>query len=94
MTPTLNLPNKITVARLGLSILFIALLSQYSQRSAQPWLLDAATAIFILAAGTDFLDGYIARKRGLETPLGRILDRVGRRDAARVRVLHEHRGRR
>lgn len=74
MTPTLNLPNKITVARLGLSVVFISLLSQYSQRSPQVWMLQAATAIFVVAAGTDFLDGYIARKRGLETPLGRILD--------------------
>lgn len=74
MTPTLNLPNKITVARLGLAILFIVLLSQYSQRTSPSWMLDAAAAIFIVAAGTDFLDGYIARKRGLETPLGRILD--------------------
>jgi len=74
MTPNLNLPNKITIARLGLAILFIVLLSQYSQRTSPAWMLDAAAAIFIVAAGTDFLDGYIARKRGLETPLGRILD--------------------
>lgn len=74
MKRRLNLPNRITVARLGVSILFFVLLSQYSQREPQPWMLDVAVVMFVLAATTDFLDGYIARKRGLVTPLGRILD--------------------
>ena len=33
-----------------------------------------ATVLFLVAAATDFLDGYIARRYGLVTPLGRILD--------------------
>lgn len=74
MKTTLNLPNRITVARLGISILFFILLSQYSQRSPRLWMLDLAAAMFVVAAGTDIIDGYIARKRGLVTPLGRILD--------------------
>lgn len=74
MKTTLNLPNRITVARLGLAVLFFVLLSQYSQRSPKPWMLDAAAVMFIVAAATDIVDGYIARKRGLVTPLGRVLD--------------------
>lgn len=39
---------------------------------AQAWL--AACVTFIVAASTDFIDGYIARRYGLVTVLGRILD--------------------
>ncbi len=74
MRRTLNLPNRITVARLGLAVVFFVLLAQYSQREPKPWMLDVAVVLFIVAAGTDVIDGYIARKRGLETPFGRVLD--------------------
>lgn len=62
----MNLPNQITMARLLLSIVLFVLLpmGQY----------EASTVVFILAAGTDWLDGYIARKYDLVTKLGRILD--------------------
>ena len=62
------------VARLGLAVVFFVLLSQYSQRLPKPWMLDAAAVMFIVAAATDIVDGYIARKRGLVTSLGRVLD--------------------
>ncbi len=74
MSTALNLPNQITIARLGLAIVFFILLSQYSQREPNPLLLDAAAALFIIAAATDFLDGYLARKYGQITALGRVLD--------------------
>lgn len=74
MSKTLNVPNQITLSRLGLAILFVALLAQYSQRNPQPLLLDIANALFIIAAITDILDGYLARKWGMETSLGRVLD--------------------
>ncbi len=70
----LNLPNRITLGRLALAIIFLTVLSQYQQRSPEPLLLDVAVLIFVLAASTDFIDGYIARKRGQVTPLGRVLD--------------------
>ena len=72
----LNLPNQITLARLGLSVVFMAVLSCYSQREPQPLLLDISTALFVVAALTDFVDGYLARKWGQVTPLGRVLDPV------------------
>lgn len=74
MNGALNLPNQITLARLVLAVVFFVLLSQYSQRADTWWLLDAAALVFIIAAVSDYIDGYIARKHGLVTPLGRVLD--------------------
>jgi len=74
MKYAVNLPNSITLGRLVLAVVFFIVLSQYTHRSPQPWQLDVAAAIFIVAAVTDILDGYLARKQGLVTPLGRILD--------------------
>lgn len=61
-----NVPNQLTVARLLLSIVLFVLIG------AQSYL--AALAVFVLAASTDWLDGYWARKYGQVTTLGRILD--------------------
>ncbi len=74
MRTALNLPNQITLGRLLLAIIFVALLSQYSQTAPDAELLDAATLIFVVAAVSDILDGYLARKRGQVTKLGRVLD--------------------
>ncbi len=74
MTKALNLPNSITIVRLCLAVVFFALLSQYSQRDPEPWKLDWAAGLFIFAALTDSLDGYLARKLGQVTVLGRLLD--------------------
>lgn len=72
----INLPNQITLGRLGLAIIFFTMLSLYSQQdyTRQWWMLDVAFVLFIVAALTDILDGYLARKHNLVTPLGRILD--------------------
>ncbi len=74
MRLSLNLPNQITISRLALAIVFFVLLSQYSQQEPSPWILDIGAVIFIVAAVTDILDGYLARRRGEVTPLGRVLD--------------------
>lgn len=63
----LNLPNLITISRFVLAIVLFTLI--YVQGF---W--RTAAVLFIIAAWTDFLDGYIARKYGLVTVLGRILD--------------------
>ncbi len=61
-----NLPNQLTVLRLLLSIVLFGLIA---------WRLFAvATVVFIVAASTDWLDGFIARRYGMVTVLGRILD--------------------
>jgi CDP-diacylglycerol---glycerol-3-phosphate 3-phosphatidyltransferase len=65
-TRLLNVPNAVTVARLVLAVvLFVLLTFQYY---------PASLALFLLAAGTDWVDGYWARKYGQITQLGRILD--------------------
>ena len=65
----MNLPNAITVARIAAAPLIGAL----------PFLPGtgarlAAFVLFIVAAVTDYWDGYLARTRNLVTDLGRLLD--------------------
>ncbi len=64
---SLNVPNCITLARLILAVVLFAMISLGSS-----WI--AAAVMFMIAAATDALDGFIARKYGLVTTLGRILD--------------------
>ena len=64
--PVLNLPNLLTISRLGLAVVLFVLL-------AAEWL-NTGLVLFIVAASTDWLDGYVARRRGETTTLGRILD--------------------
>jgi len=74
MKNPLNLPNQITLGRLLLAIVFFVLLSQYTHTQPRAGMLDVAAVIFIIAAVTDIVDGYVARKRGEVTALGRVLD--------------------
>jgi CDP-diacylglycerol---glycerol-3-phosphate 3-phosphatidyltransferase len=64
-----NVPNILTMVRLVLSLVVFALL---------PWqrweCTSAALVLFIIAAGTDWVDGYWARRYNQITKLGRILD--------------------
>ncbi|MEZ6063950.1 MAG: CDP-diacylglycerol--glycerol-3-phosphate 3-phosphatidyltransferase [Planctomycetaceae bacterium] len=64
---SLNLPNLITVSRLLLAIILFAMID------AGGWWLSSAV-LFVFAASTDALDGYLARRYGQVTILGRILD--------------------
>ena len=62
-----NLPNAITVSRLLLAVVLFALIDLGGY-----WL--SAAGLFVFAASTDWADGYLARKYGQVTTLGRILD--------------------
>lgn len=64
-----NLPNQLTVMRLVLAVVMFCLIPLGTGAAYL-----AATVLFLLAAGTDWLDGYFARKYNLVTMLGRILD--------------------
>ena len=64
---SLNMPNFITATRLLLSVVL------FSMIATGGWWISAA-AIFVLAASTDALDGYLARRYKQVTVLGRILD--------------------
>lgn len=67
----MNLPNKLSLARICMIPLFVA-----AYFLPFRWAPIAAVAIFILAAFTDFLDGHIARKYNLVTDLGKLLDPI------------------
>jgi len=64
-----NLPNAITASRLVLTAAFIIFVAWEST-----WGHFTALALFIIAAASDFLDGWLARKLNLVTPLGKLLD--------------------
>ena len=62
----MNTPNKLTLFRIILVPVFICLL--YMNMNI------AAMLVFILASFTDFLDGHLARKNGLVTTFGKLMD--------------------
>ncbi len=65
----MNLANKITIARIFTVPIFVLfLLSEF------PYSNFFAAIIFIIAASTDSMDGYIARKRNQVTNLGKFMD--------------------
>lgn len=70
----INLPNQITLGRLILAIIFFVLLSGHDQANPNPTVLNICLVIFVVAALTDILDGYLARKQNQVTSLGRVLD--------------------
>ena len=70
-----QLPNQLTMLRLVLAAVFFVMLNCYRYGAASPvWLLPVAIVIFILAAITDSLDGYLARRWHVESKFGRIMD--------------------
>lgn len=84
----MNLPTKITVARLFLTAVIVALLCipfsflgfefpKYDINGVSVQLnYIIAGVIFIIASLTDFLDGYLARKNNQVTDLGKMLDAI------------------
>ncbi len=65
----MNLPNRLTVGRLFLTIFFVAALSanfhyQYT----------LSLSLFVLAAVTDYVDGEIARRYAMVTDFGKLMD--------------------
>ncbi|MEO1210896.1 MAG: CDP-diacylglycerol--glycerol-3-phosphate 3-phosphatidyltransferase [Cyanobacteria bacterium J06638_20] len=65
----MNLPTWITVSRLAGVPFLLVLLSQPDDRLR--WI---SFGIFLVAAGTDWLDGYLARRLNMVTDLGKFLD--------------------
>ncbi|MER3422033.1 MAG: CDP-diacylglycerol--glycerol-3-phosphate 3-phosphatidyltransferase [Nitrospiraceae bacterium] len=66
-----NLPNLLTFARILLIPVFVLLFS-----TPTPDRSLAAALVFVVAAVTDLLDGYLARRRSQVTKLGRLLDPI------------------
>lgn len=85
----MNLPNKITIVRIVLAFLMLILLTFpfYEFNYEFPKFIIGgkilvnlkyiiAGIIFLVASFTDFLDGYIARKRNLVTDFGKTMDAI------------------
>ena len=69
----MNLPNKISLTRICMIPVFVLI---FFLNGVVPFAYGIAAIIFAIAAFTDFLDGHIARSRGLVTNLGKFLDPI------------------
>jgi CDP-diacylglycerol--glycerol-3-phosphate 3-phosphatidyltransferase len=65
--------NKITIARILMIPLFV-LMAIYYGRDKEAWQRWSAVALFVIAAASDGIDGYIARRHNQRSRLGVILD--------------------
>ena len=87
----MNLPTKLTISRIIFTILIIVLfLFPFNQMNFEfpMWSLNFKEVLeidsryiiggilFVIASLTDFLDGYIARKKGLVTDFGKFVDAI------------------
>lgn len=85
----MNLPNKITVARIITSIIILVLLLfpwssvgvnfptyTISGNIVVNLKIIIAGILFVIASTTDFLDGYLARSRNLVTDFGKVMDAI------------------
>lgn len=85
----MNLPNKLTITRMVLSIIVILILvfpfdsagiSLPKLFISESIVVDIkyfiAGVLFIIASVTDFLDGHIARKYNLVTDFGKVMDAI------------------
>ncbi len=68
-SPVVNLPNAITLSRLVLTGVFVA--GTAAESTLGHWI---ALISFVVAAVSDFLDGWLARKLNLVTSMGKLLD--------------------
>ena len=68
----INIPNILT----SLRILFVPVLIIVFYFFPLEWRYLASAVVFAIAGGTDWLDGYLARKLGQLTPFGAFLDPV------------------
>lgn len=69
-------PNQITVARVAAAFAAVALFTGFERSIAADLV---AVALTIVAIALDGVDGYVARARGLATPMGAQLDILGDR---------------
>src|SRR3954468_2379208 len=65
----MNWANRLTLSRLALTVLFVLLLN-----SSWHYARTAALVIFLIAGLTDFIDGEIARRYGVITNFGKLMD--------------------
>jgi CDP-diacylglycerol--glycerol-3-phosphate 3-phosphatidyltransferase len=68
-TPLAQLPNALTIARLAMIPLFVVLMVRAGHRPSWP-----AGLVFGLAGVTDQVDGFLARRWGVESHFGKLAD--------------------
>jgi CDP-diacylglycerol--glycerol-3-phosphate 3-phosphatidyltransferase len=93
----MNVPNSLTIARIFFVPLLVAALVEQDVSVrlggvliTNEWL---ALAIFLTAAGTDLLDGFLARRWGQITTIGTLLDPIADKmlvSAALISLVQEH----
>ena len=85
----MNLPNVITLVRIVMIPAFVLIYMQYSA-----WSYAVAAGLFTVAAATDWLDGYLARRLNQTTPFGAFLDPVADKlivvSALVILIAHHH----
>ncbi|MDE6565934.1 MAG: CDP-diacylglycerol--glycerol-3-phosphate 3-phosphatidyltransferase [Clostridia bacterium] len=69
----MNLPTRVTVARIALIPIFVLI---FCLREVFEQYYILMTIVFIIASCTDFVDGHLARKHNLVTDLGKFLDPI------------------
>lgn len=67
----MNLPNRLTMLRIALTFVFMFLLFCKGL-----WAKAGSLLVFLIAALSDFLDGWLANKRGLVTDFGKLMDPI------------------
>ena len=84
----MNLPNKITLSRIILTVVIVILCLfpfysiglEFPKFSVDGIMVDStyliAGLLFIIAAITDFIDGNLARSRNIVTDTGKMLDAI------------------
>ncbi len=73
----INLPNQITLGRLALTIVVLILLGRFDYNTPTAgdfWVAQLCFWLYLIAAFSDVVDGYLARKQKQVTSFGRILD--------------------
>ena len=65
----MNWANRLTIGRFFLSLIFVGSLSSHWE-----WSRTVGLIVFILAGVSDYADGQIARRYGMETDFGRLMD--------------------
>ncbi|HAA47560.1 MAG TPA: CDP-diacylglycerol--glycerol-3-phosphate 3-phosphatidyltransferase [Synergistaceae bacterium] len=73
----LNLPNMLSLSRVFLAplvMVFLTLRAQFGSFLGLPFGDLLAGVVFIIAAATDTVDGYVARKHGMVTNFGKLVD--------------------
>ncbi|MGQ0628630.1 MAG: CDP-alcohol phosphatidyltransferase family protein [Phycisphaerales bacterium] len=75
-----TIPNTLTALRVVVAVVFFAVLTYWRFEASAAWngqtdwWLILAAALFIVAGLTDILDGFLARRWGVESTFGRIMD--------------------